>query len=358
MQDIKLPFYVRFSLLLLSASLAIILLALGKGIFVPLVFSLLLAFLLYPAVKTLETRVGMSKGLAAFLAVAGFTIAIAVLLYFITFQIVQFSQDIPLLQQKLTGWINYYQGWIIRKYHIEDTKQLEYMQQMTNNILNYAANSLGLLFIGVSEFIFWMVLVFIYTYFILYHRKLLLHFIMRIFSTHHQDKVANIVLDTRRVTYNYLKGLLIEFVVVTVANTLMLFLIGVKYAILLGVFTALLNIIPYLGIIIGCVLTLLVTLTHGTPLLAFEAVSLLFILHVLDANILLPRVIGISLKLNSLVTIISVLVGSVIWDISGMFLAIPLCATLKVIFDHTNSFEPLGMVMGTEDRIPDQNEKI
>ena len=358
MPEIRLPFYVRFSLLLLSASLGIILLALGKGIFVPLAFSLLLAFLLYPSAKWLEMRVGMSKGVAAFLAVSGFTVIVACLLYFITFQVLQFSQDIPLLQQKITSWIDGTQDWVIRKYHIEDTKQLEYLHQVTNNVLNYAATSLGSLFIGVAEFIFWMVLVFIYTYFILYHRKMLLHFIMRLFSRHHQDKVGNIVVDTRRVTYYYLKGLLIEFVVVAAANTLMFFAIGVKYAILLGVFTALLNIIPYLGIIIGCVLTLLVSLTHGTPLLAFEAVSLLFILHVLDANILLPRVIGISLKLNSLVTIVSVLVGSVIWDISGMFLAIPLCATLKVIFDHIESLEPLGMVMGTEDRSPDQNEKI
>jgi predicted PurR-regulated permease PerM len=202
-----------------------------------------------------------------------------------------------------------------------------------------------------------MVLVFIYTFFIMSHRALLLNFILNLFPVQNRVKVKTVVMETRNITNYYLQGLLIEFVIVSAANSLMFYLIGVKYALLLGVLTALLNVIPYLGIIIGCLLTALVTLTHGSPFLALQAVSLLFLLHVLDANILLPRVIGMRMKINSLITIISVLIGSVIWGISGMFLAIPLCAMLKIIFDNVRTLEPWGMLIGTEDDVDNLNRK-
>jgi len=350
MQEIRFPLYARVAFMLLILVLVIYLLEVGKGIFVPLLFSLLIAFLLYPVCKKLEKKAGMGTYMAAFLAISGFVVLIAVLAYLTTIQILRFSQDIPLIQQKVTSWIDGAQDYIIREYQVNSNQQLEYLRQMTNSMTSYATNYLGALFIGVTEFVFWMVLVFIYTYFILTHRRLLLHFIMRLFRREFRMKVRSIVMETRQVTNYYLQGLFIEFVVVTVANSLGLYLLGVRYALLLGVITALLNIIPYLGIIIGCVITAFITLAHGTPALAFQAIAVLFFLHVLDANILLPRVIGMKMKMNTLSTIIAVLVGSVLWGLSGMFLAIPLGAMLKIIFDHVESLEPWGMVMGEVDK--------
>jgi predicted PurR-regulated permease PerM len=357
MQEIRFPFYSRLTFILLIIVLIIYLLTIGKGIFVPLLFSLLLAFLLYQPARYLEKRLHTGKEWAALISLIGFVILVGSLVYFITFQVLEFSGDLPLLQQKTTDWINSTQQWIIREYHIDSGQQLEYLHNFTTQLLSFIANSLGAIFIGVGEFIFWMVLVFIYTFFIMSHRTLLLNFILRLFPLQDRVKVKSVVMETRNVTNYYLQGLLIEFVVVSAANSLMFYVVGAKYALLLGVLTALLNIIPYLGIVIGCLLTALVTLTHGSPSLALEAVALLFLLHVLDANILLPRVIGMRMKINSLITIISVLIGSVIWGISGMFLAIPLCAMLKIIFDNVQSLEPWGMLMGAEDTEDKLNRK-
>lgn len=357
MQEIRFPFYARLAFILLIIVLITYLLIIGKGIFVPLLFSLLLAFLLYQPSKYLEKRFGLRKEWAALVALIGFVIIVGCLLYFITFQVLEFSGDLPLLQRKTTDWIDNAQGWIIKEYHIDSRQQLEYLHNFTSQLLGFIANSLGAIFIGVGEFVFWMVLVFIYTFFIMSHRTLLLHFIMRLFPFKDRLKVKIVVMETRNVTNYYLQGLLVEFVIVSAANSLVFYLLGISYALLLGVLTALLNIIPYLGIIIGCLLTALITLTYGPPLLALEAVALLFVLHVLDANILLPRVIGMRMKMNSLITIISVLIGSVIWGISGMFLAIPICAMLKIIFDNIQSLEPWGMLIGAEDDQADLNRK-
>lgn len=349
MQELKFPLYAKVAISLLTIVLIIHLLVIGKGIFVPLLFSLLIAFLLYPVAKLLEKR-GVGKYTAAFVALTGFVAVVACVAYFIIFQIIIFSQDIPLIQQNLTRWIDHAQAYIIREYQINSSQQLGYLRQVTNNAMNYAANYLGALFIGVTEFIFWTVLVFVYTYFILTHRHLLLNFVMRLFPREHRVRVRNVVTETRVVTNYYLQGLFIEFVVVAIANSLAFYLLGIDYALLLGLIGALLNIIPYLGIIIACLLTALVTLAHGSPAMAIQATAALFILHVLDANILLPRVIGMKMKMNTLITIISVLVGSVLWGVSGMFLAIPVSAMLKMIFDHVESLEPWGMVMGEVDK--------
>lgn len=349
MQEIRYPFYARLAFILLIIVLITYLLTIGKGIFVPLLFSLLLAFLLYQPSKYLEKRLRIRKEWAALISLTGFVILVGSMLYFITFQVLEFSGDLPLLQQKTTDWIDTTQQWIIKEYHIDSGQQLEYLHNFTTQLLTFITNSLGAIFIGVGEFIFWMVLVFIYTFFIMSHRTLLLNFILRLFPLQNRKRVKIAVMETRNVTNYYLQGLLIEFMVISAANSLMFYLVGVKYALLLGVLTALLNIIPYLGIVIGCLLTGLVTLTHGSPFLALQAVAFLFLLHVLDANILLPRIIGMRMKMNSLITIISVLIGSVIWGISGMFLAIPLCAMLKIIFDNVQGLEPWGMLMGAED---------
>jgi predicted PurR-regulated permease PerM len=349
MQEIRYPFYARLAFILLIIVLIIYLLTIGKGIFVPLLFSLLLAFLLYQPSKYLEKRFQIRKEWAALISLTGFVILVGSMLYFITFQILEFSGDLPLLQQKTTDWIDNTQQWIIKEYHIDSGQQLEYLHNFTTQLLTFITNSLGAIFIGVGEFIFWMVLVFIYTFFIMSHRTLLLNFVLRLFPLQNRKRVKIAVMETRNVTNYYLQGLMIEFMVISAANSLMFYLVGIKYALLLGVLTALLNIIPYLGIVIGCLLTALVTLTHGSPFLALQAVAFLFLLHVLDANILLPRIIGMRMKMNSLITIISVLIGSVIWGISGMFLAIPLCAMLKIIFDNVQGLEPWGMLMGAED---------
>lgn len=352
MHELRFPLYAKVALTLLSIVLIIHLLVIGKGIFVPLLFSLLIAFLLYPVAKNLEKR-GMGKYMAAFVALTGFVVAVVCVAYFIIFQIIAFSQDIPLIEQKITSWIDGAQAYIIREYQINSNQQLEYLRQMTNNMTNYATDYLGALFIGVTEFLFWTVLVFVYTYFILTHRRLLLHFIMRLFPREHRMKARGVVMETRVVTNYYLQGLFIEFVVVAVANSLVFYALGIDYALLLGVIGALLNIIPYLGIIIACLLTALVTLAHGSPAMAIQATAALFILHILDANILLPRVIGMKMKMNTLITIISVLVGSVLWGVSGMFLAIPISAMLKMVFDHVEALQPWGMVMGEVDNDTD-----
>jgi predicted PurR-regulated permease PerM len=161
--------------------------------------------------------------------------------------------------------------------------------------------------------------------------------------------VQEVVLETKSMINGYVVGLVIEMAVLSVANSVVLLIMGVKYAVLLGVVAAVLNIIPYLGIYTSIALTILVTLANNTPVHALQAAISLFVIHVLDANILMPRVVGSRVKMNPFITILAVIIGEAIWGIPGMFLFIPLTGIMKLVCDRVDGLEAWGMVMGVEE---------
>jgi len=349
MQNIRLPFYAKLSLILLSIVLLLFLLYVGQGVFIPLFFAIYISFLLYPLAVFLECRLSCARSVSSFLSVFSFIIVLGAFLYLITYQLLLFSPDLPVLQTRFNNWLSEAQAWVSSEYHIDSTLQMEYVNRTGNTILANAGNMVSGLLIDVSVIIFWVVIIFIYTYFLLNHRRLILSFIISLFPGGSSGKVTNVVMETRSVAYNYLRGLFIEFVVVAIANCAAFSIMGVPYWLLLGLMAAVLNFIPYIGIIVATAMVMLVCMMHSSVALAFQAGAVLFILHVLDANILLPRVVGHKVKMNALVTIISVLIGGAVWGVAGMFLSIPFSATLKIIFDNVEGLKPWSMIMGIED---------
>jgi predicted PurR-regulated permease PerM len=107
------------------------------------------------------------------------------------------------------------------------------------------------------------------------------------------------------------------------------------------------NIIPYLGGIIGTVLAMLVAFVTKDsliyPLLVFIAH---IIIQLIDNNYTVPKIVASRVQINALISIIGVLIGGAIWGLSGMFLSIPLIAILKVVFDHIDSLKPWGFLLG------------
>jgi AI-2 transport protein TqsA len=119
--------------------------------------------------------------------------------------------------------------------------------------------------------------------------------------------------------------------------------------VLLGVMAAVLNIIPYLGIYTAMALTILVTFANSTGNTAFAAGLGLFIVHVLDSNILMPRIVGARVKMNPFITIVAVIVGEFLWGIPGMFLFIPLTGIIKLVCERVEGLEAWAILIGVEE---------
>ena len=141
--------------------------------------------------------------------------------------------------------------------------------------------------------------------------------------------------------------------IVGAVNSIVLTIIGIKYAIFFGVFAAILNLIPYVGLFISIGFTVLITLTTSANMnsilwviIGMEAV------HFTDANFLMPKIVGAKVRINALISIIGVLIGATLMGIAGIFLALPAIAILKIIFDRVNGLEAWGMLLGDEMVVP------
>ncbi|MFL5773670.1 MAG: AI-2E family transporter, partial [Flavisolibacter sp.] len=119
-------------------------------------------------------------------------------------------------------------------------------------------------------------------------------------------------------------------------------------ALLLGVIGAILNIIPYLGIFMACILSTLITLTTNSPSTVVWVIVSLIIIHMLDSNILMPRIVGSKVKINALATIVGIITGSALWGIPGTFMAVPIMAVMKVAFEEIDPFRPFAILMGDD----------
>ena len=130
-------------------------------------------------------------------------------------------------------------------------------------------------------------------------------------------------------------------------------MLGIKYALLLGLITGLFNIIPYIGIFTAMLLSVLITFATGAAAgKLLLVITSILITHLVDSNILLPVIVGSKVKINPLITVLGVVLGEMIWGISGMFLSIPVIAVLKIIFDRVESLKSWGILLGEEEKKP------
>jgi AI-2 transport protein TqsA len=347
-KTVTLPFYARFCMVLLSVVLILFLMHVAKAIIIPLFFSLLITFLLLPVSKWLE-RKRVPKGLAAILPILGFIVFVVLLFVFLGSQLTAFSRDLPEFGTRLQAWMEQLQAMISRRYHVDYSQQIAYLNKASAGIAGSASMVAQNFFMAATGFIIWTIFVFIFTFFILTHRGLLRRFIIELFGARYKGRVNEVMQETRVLANSYVLGLMIEMVIVAVLNCTVFLLFGIKYALLLGILAAILNIIPYLGIYTATAIAAVITLSNSTPTHALQVIIILVVIHFIDANILLPRIVGGRVKMNPLITIVAVISGSILWGIPGMFLFIPLVAILKIIFERVEGLKPWALLMGTDD---------
>jgi AI-2 transport protein TqsA len=349
MSTVKLPFYARLALTLLAVVLIFLILRTASNLFIPLVFALLLSILLFPLTKFFETKVHMGRAGAAMLSVSLFVFVMMGFVYFLTVQVIGFSSDLPLLKKRFQAMFDNLQNWMSYKFHITGSQQAEYMNKSVNSMMESAAQSLSNVFLSVTGALLLILFVVIFTFFMLYHRKLLMQFVLHLFSVPNRGKVSEVVHETKTMINAYVLGLVIEMAFMSIVTSAMLAIMGVQYALLLGVMTALLNVIPYLGIYTSIVICMLVTFANSSANMALEVGIGMMIIHILDANVLFPRIVGGRVKMNPFITIIAVIVGEFLWGIPGMFLFIPIVGIVKLVCERVEELQAWALLIGVED---------
>lgn len=338
------PFYIKstviiFGLVLISYSLFNL-----KEILAPIAFSFIIAILLNPLVNKLQQK-GVKRIIAIALSLALAFVIVGGILYFISTQIMNFGDNLPQLKIKFNEHLAQLQHWVAAKINMPIAKQ----QKIISDALNSSQALLGQTLGGALGTIGLIFLVPIYVFLLLFYKTLILNFFHEVFAEENTEKVSEVLVETKSAIQSYMVGLLLEAIVVAVMNTIALLLLGVDYAILLGVIGALLNMLPYIGGVVAIALPVIIaSVTKDGFSTQLGIIGAYALIQFIDNNFLVPFLVSSRVKINAFFSIVVVLLGGALWGVAGMFLSIPFVAILKIIFDRLPEMKPWGKLLGDE----------
>ncbi|MES2828777.1 MAG: AI-2E family transporter [Bacteroidota bacterium] len=352
MKTTSIPFYAKLALVLFSIVCLGYLAILGQTLLAPMLTSFLLALLLLPMANFLERKYHFKRSMASLVSVIVMIAVISAIMYFLVNQLTDLWQDWPLLKKQAETSFHEVQLWISRTFHVNTAKQIKYLQDSAASALATSATVLGATLLTLSSTLLFLSFLLLFTFFILNYRKTLFTFLTSVFAEEHTEKVGDIVQRIQYIIKKYITGLFFQMVIVTAMMMFVLWILGVKYAVLLGLIAGIFNIIPYIGIFSALLISALITFATAGAAKALLVIAAFAGVHAIDGNVLMPLVVGSKVKINALFAFIGIVVGEMIWGISGMFLCIPYLAMLKIIFDRVDQLKPWGILLGGDEKPP------
>lgn len=357
MKPIALPFYAKLAFVLIFIICLGYLAILGQSLLAPMMASFLLAMLLLPLANFLEKKLRFKRGIASLVSVIVMISFIAAIIFFLGNQLSDLGKDWPLLKQQTMHSFEDLQHWISSTFKVNAHKQIDYLKNSADNAVATSATVLGVTLMTLSSTLLFLSFLLLFTFFLLNYRRILYHFLSASFKEEHAEKVSDIVGQIQYIIKRYILGLFLQMLIVSTLLTVILTLLGIKFALLLGMIAGIFNLVPYVGIFSALLISILITFaTAGGAKVLFVLFSFLAV-HALDGNILMPLVVGSKVKINALFAFIGIVVGEMIWGISGMFLCIPYLAMLKIIFDRVDDLKPWGILLGEQIK-PGKKRKV
>ena len=338
----------RFSVLeiLQFIVLAFLILYFGKTLFIPLSFSLLIGFILYPICKWMETK-GLNKGIAIVISILGVTLLVGAVLYLLFAQFSEFLHEWQSLRTKLIETVNQLSLFISERFDISLEKQTEFINNTVNNSGSEAFSIVRNTAYSLSESAFFLIMIPVFSSLILFHRQMLSNALYELFPPERKNTIHEILIETIHEYYNFIKGMLIVYLIVGLLNSIGLWIIGIPNPFLFGFIASILTFIPYVGIMISSLLPIAVSwITYNSIWYPLAVIAVFSIVQVLEAYIIFPFAVGSRLKINTLVIIIVVIVGGIVWGAAGMILFIPFISIIKLIADRTPSLKTLSVLLG------------
>ncbi len=338
------PLYVKALCLLLLAILLIYSLAQAEFILVPLTLGSLFAILLTPVATWFEKK-GAHRSLSSLLCIIIMLLIVTALIFLLSRQIISFLSDIPGITTQISARLNDIQSFIEKETKLSAPSQIIWLK---NHASSGASLYSGALSATTSTFAT-VALIPLYTFFMLFYRDRIFIFLEKITPEQNHETVYQILQRIKDLVQSYLSGILIVMFIISVIISVGLKIIGVPYAIFLGVLAGILNVIPYLGIfstaLLSVVISSIMMNSHSAPLFVF----FLFLgTHMLEANIITPNIVGSKVSINTMASLIALIVGEAVWGIVGMILFIPLLGIIKVFLDNFKELEPYGYLLSME----------
>lgn len=326
-------------------------LILGRTILIPIGFALLISFILLPLANRFE-KWGLNSIFSAFFSIFSVLLIIAGGIFLFSTQIVDISSEFTDFQEKIlqvfadvTLFINSNMNFVP---HIEKG---ELMVQLKNWAGNSAGSLVQKTFTSTASFFTGFLVTIIFTFLILIYRTGLTNAFISSYSKEKKDKVLIMFKSVQQVGKKYLFGMMMMILILGLANSIGLLIIGIDNPFLFGFLAGFLAIIPYVGTFIGAAIPILYAfITYDSPWMAVAVAILFWFVQLIESNFLSPKIVGDSLRINALAAILSIIVGASVWGIAGMILFLPFTAMLKVVCEQYEELKPIALLLGEHNK--------
>lgn len=327
------------------SALALLALYYGQTLFVPLCYGLFVAIVLYPICRWLENK-GWPRSLAISAGLSIVLLLFGILLLLAELQLSAFRNDLPDLKMKITPALAALQEWVTETFGISAGKQDNWWQQSINKLSDNSGSLIsGTINKTLSTF-FMLFLVPVFAALFLYNREDFAAFVEKAAGDAHRERTRLILHKTIDTYYRFIRGMVMVYLLVGILNSIGLLVLGIPHAILFGFLTAIMTIIPYVGLIISALLPITVAwITHDSIWYPVGVVAVFSFVQYLEANVIFPRVVAAQLNVSTWATLVALLAGGILWGISGMILFIPLVGIAKIITDHVPEWEAVNILL-------------
>lgn len=342
------PLYFRVTVKLLLVALIIAFLVLAQNILIPLTIAVFFTFLLLPVSQKLQ-RWHFPKVLAILISIILALAVFGALMYFLVSQVFSFVNDWPLIEKAMTAKWESLQQFISETFQVSRIEQKDWITtKIKENASTGGVLVLGL-FSATTSFLASFALIPIYIFFLSFYQDKIKEFILLITKNDKKGHTLVVVQKVSKVSQKYLVGIFLDVLILSVLNSTGFIVLGLPHAILFGILTSMLNIIPYIGVLIGSLLPILMAfLTKDAMIYTVGVAAVCIFVQFLDNNFITPLVVGRSVSINPLTATLVLVASSLIWGIPGMVLCLPLTGMAKVVCDNIESLKPYGFLLGEE----------
>jgi predicted PurR-regulated permease PerM len=346
---------IRWLLYLSFVVIAYLVLRRLAPVLAPLLAAAGIAYLLDPLVDWLEAR-GMRRVLAVGLLLMAFIGAITgcvlVLTPLIAHDVAGFVQELPAMVDSATRWIESYGYEVPDRWqdYLKSDQMSSVLHQVAGPATSLAAAALGGFF-GLLGTLAEILLVPVFAFYFLLDWDHLVKRIRQAIPPRHRAPVVSIAGEIDGVISSWIRG---QFTVVTIQAALYaacFYVLDVRLAISVGLLVGLLTIIPFLGTIAGAAITVtLVLLDWQGPGQLIGVAAVFVVLHVLEAAVLTPRIVGKRVGLGETGALFAVLAGGKLLGFTGVLLAVPIAASVAVLLRRLAHYYERSEFFGADDR--------
>jgi AI-2 transport protein TqsA len=302
--------------------------------------------LFLPLCKFLEQK-RLPRVLAILVCLLIIIISISGILVLFYSQVAALGQDMPLFKQKAWEKFRDLEVFVESVTHITADQQTQWIKSNYSQMLSVGSDVVRDILMGLTSGLEVFLIVIVYTFFFLLLRHRLMVFILKLFPLHRHTQVAEVIKKTQNVTRHYMTGQLQVLVIVGLLNWIGFMFLGVKQAFFWGMLRGLLNIIPYVGAVLGGIFPLLSAMTYNDGIIyPIGVVGVVLATQLIQDNYLIPKIIGSHIKINPLATIMAIFSGGMLWGLNGLVLFLPLLGIIKIICDNVDVLKPFGYLLG------------